>query len=268
MLPKRPFGPIHRDDHYLNIPFIDGAEIEACSHCGYWQEANFTFCASCGERHVQIHKAEVESRKEFQKSVKALGLYGVFIVALIISITILDPDYKGQMFFDFINALISLAFFASIKGLWSILLPKKLNWNLLAFVAMIGLATPWLVSNFIDWISLNLELEELSLIYWNAPYPLVFSLVSVALFPAFFEELTFRGFVYHHLEKIGGPKTALWASAFLFAIIHFSFLSLIWLIPFGLILGYLRQKSGRLIYGIILHFMHNAGVVILEWNGY
>ena len=61
--------------------------------------------------------------------------------------------------------------------------------------------------------------------------------------PAIFEELGFRGFLLSNLLKITEVDQAVYVSAFLFAIIHLSFISLFWLIPFALFLGFTRIKE-------------------------
>ena len=50
----------------------------------------------------------------------------------------------------------------------------------------------------------------------------------------------------------------------LFAIIHVQWLSLPYLFLLGLVLGVLRHRSGSLLPGMVLHFLHNAAVVLLE----
>jgi uncharacterized protein len=90
-------------------------------------------------------------------------------------------------------------------------------------------------------------------------------MIFVAVFPALFEELAFRGFVYNSINNLVGSKSAIWGSAFLFALVHFSLLSLVWLLPFGLLLAYFRNKYSSLLYGIIGHFTHNALVILIEY---
>lgn len=274
MPPNKDFGPQEastlgsKNQADTIIPYHPSdKEWEQCEHCSYEQEAGFTFCVSCGQRHAQITKKEVESRNSYQHSLRFLAYYGIYFAALIVVNSILEASYKNDFVISLVDALISLLFFFSLKDLWRIILPQKLHKNSLFLVLIIGLISPLVVSRSINYISEAFGLYEYSLIHYDAPNPLLYSLISVAVFPAIFEELTFRGFIYHHFEKIGNPKMALWASSVLFAMAHISVISLFWLLPFGLILAYLRQKQNTLIYGMILHFMHNAGVLLIEWNG-
>ncbi len=242
--------------------------VEACGHCGYTQEAGFKFCVSCGKRPLLVIKQEQEDRADFNNSLRVLGFYGIYFAILMIISFTLNETYQFDLGVSIGDAIITLVFFFSIKGLWRIILPKKLHLQTLLTVLTLGIASPLLVHKLITFLTVHFKLIDYSLIDFTAPNPLLFALITTALFPAIFEELAFRGFLYHYLEKIGGAKMALLASSFLFAMVHFSMISLIWLFPFGLLVGYLRQKHNTLIYGIILHFMHNVGVILLDWNGY
>ena len=82
--------------------------------------------------------------------------------------------------------------------------------------------------------------------------------------PAIFEELGFRGFLLSNLLKITEVDQAVYVSAFLFAIIHLSFISLFWLIPFALFLGFTRIKEQTIWYGVIFHFTFNCTSEILS----
>ena len=87
-------------------------------------------------------------------------------------------------------------------------------------------------------------------------------------FHVVFEELAFRGYLYNQLRKVTSDKNTIIATAFLFALIHFSFLSLIWIFPFGLLLGYFRKKYNTLWLGMIIHFIHNFIVLMLDYYFY
>jgi len=82
--------------------------------------------------------------------------------------------------------------------------------------------------------------------------------------PALFEELGYRGYMLQTLLKVAEPDQAIYISAFLFAIIHMSFISLFWLIPFALFLGFVRIKEGTLWYGILIHFCFNLTACMFE----
>jgi uncharacterized protein len=111
---------------------------------------------------------------------------------------------------------------------------------------------------------LNEGIDRYYPIFQNSAYPLLFSILSIAVQPAIFEELAFRGFVFSNLNKVSSAGTAIFISAFMFGIIHMSTISLLWIIPLGMFYAYLRNKYNTLWYGIMAHFIHNLTVVLLE----
>jgi membrane protease YdiL (CAAX protease family) len=95
-----------------------------------------------------------------------------------------------------------------------------------------------------------------------AGYGLGIQLFCIALMPAVWEEIAFRGLVQDHLGQVTGRTEALWLTAALFAIIHAQWLSMPYLFLMGVVLGHLRQRSGSLLPGMLLHGAHNALVVL------
>lgn len=264
-----PYGPVAELEEEPLIPFLkDAPELEACQYCDFHQSPGFTFCASCGSRRKELQTDDIQIRETYRNSLTSLALYGVYMIILVVLMFNTDESFKSQRWLSYGDALITIGFVLSVKGLWRIIAPASIDFKALFSIMAITLVSPFLVSTMIDWITSSINADVYDYIFWDAPEPLSFTLILIAVFPAIFEELTFRGFVYHHLQKISSPKAALWVSAILFAMVHFSLISLFWLIPFGLLLGYYRQKHNTLFYGIVGHFMHNAGVVLAQYYGW
>jgi membrane protease YdiL (CAAX protease family) len=93
-------------------------------------------------------------------------------------------------------------------------------------------------------------------------WPTVVLLIAVA--PAVFEELAFRGVILTSLSRIMGPAEAGVVSAFMFMVLHLSVPSFPHLLLMGLALAYLRLKSGSVLPGMLLHFTHNLLCVVAE----
>jgi membrane protease YdiL (CAAX protease family) len=87
----------------------------------------------------------------------------------------------------------------------------------------------------------------------------------IAVSPAIFEELAFRGVIQSGLSRMIEPQQTIYLTAFLFAILHMSFFSLFWLIPFAVFLSYVRNKENTLWYGVIMHFVFNATACFFEF---
>jgi hypothetical protein len=76
------------------------------------------------------------------------------------------------------------------------------------------------------------------------------------------EELFFRGLVLRALGRWRGPVVGIVGSALVFGLAHFELLQLPGLILFGLILGVIAQRTGRLGPGIVAHAAFNAVTVL------
>lgn len=89
------------------------------------------------------------------------------------------------------------------------------------------------------------------------------ALLIVVLAPVF-EEIAFRGLLLAKLQKVMRPWQAIWVSAALFALIHFSVLSMpVFLVPLAVAAGYVTREAKSLLPAIAMHAAHNAGVVFL-----
>lgn len=91
---------------------------------------------------------------------------------------------------------------------------------------------------------------------------LVALLILIAVVTPIAEELFFRGMLYPVLRRRWGIGWAITLNALLFALLHFIPLLIPGLFFVGLILCWVRERSGSVIPGIILHACQN-GVVVL-----
>jgi membrane protease YdiL (CAAX protease family) len=100
--------------------------------------------------------------------------------------------------------------------------------------------------------------------------PALVMIYSIAIYPAIFEELAFRGVIYNYLKKILDERLVVIVTGFMFAIVHLSLISLFWLVPFGIFAGAMRKRFGTILYGIIFHFIFNLIAVLFDLykNGY
>jgi sodium transport system permease protein len=97
--------------------------------------------------------------------------------------------------------------------------------------------------------------------------PLWLILVTVAIVPAIFEELCFRGFLFGALRtRLSGTLTII-ASAVLFGVFH-EILSSGRLLPstfLGLVLGWVRWRSRSVWPGILLHALNNGLLLTVSY---
>ncbi len=86
-------------------------------------------------------------------------------------------------------------------------------------------------------------------------------IVVLALMPAVFEELAFRGFILSGLERQHRTRSAILLSALMFGFLHVLmslFQQLFNATLLGIVLGLLAVRSRSILPGIIFHFLNNA----------
>lgn len=93
-------------------------------------------------------------------------------------------------------------------------------------------------------------------------------LLCLAVAPAICEELLCRGTLLAGLRRGLGPVGAVLISSFLFAVLHLSPYRFLPQFSAGVILALLTLRSGSLVPAMLLHALHNTGMVLLAmWLG-
>jgi membrane protease YdiL (CAAX protease family) len=91
--------------------------------------------------------------------------------------------------------------------------------------------------------------------------------VTVCVQPAVIEEVFCRGLALGTLRRVVSDRGAIALSATMFALMHVAMLlSMPYLFLLGVVLGYLRVASGTIWLPIVVHFLHNLGVLLFEWR--
>jgi ABC-2 type transport system permease protein/sodium transport system permease protein len=108
-----------------------------------------------------------------------------------------------------------------------------------------------------------MEIVEKLLEGWKqVPLPLI--ILALGIIPGVCEEVFFRGFLFGGLREYVSGKGTILATAILFGLFHLVLAGgaaperLLPSTIMGLILGWVRWKSGSLIPGILLHATHNS----------
>jgi membrane protease YdiL (CAAX protease family) len=89
------------------------------------------------------------------------------------------------------------------------------------------------------------------------------AVVLLVACPAICEEVAFRGFLQERLTALMGGRDAL-LQAMLFAIPHMSPVVLPSHFPMGVCLGWLRNRTGSLVPGMLVHGAWNLTVIMQE----
>lgn len=101
------------------------------------------------------------------------------------------------------------------------------------------------------------DLSELAVGWGVIPF-----VISTAILAPIFEELFFRGLVLRSFVIKWGPTWGIITSGLLFGAFHFDPLLFAALSFFGMLLGYLAHKTGRIAPCVIAHIAFNSATVV------
>ncbi|RZN83699.1 MAG: CPBP family intramembrane metalloprotease [Winogradskyella sp.] len=244
--------------------------MQTCPKCDYALSNEVKYCTQCG---VILKKPQVETRAKSLNLV--IVFYVTFLLFSLISYLIYEssePSLALELTIESVFALLVIGF--SLSNYKSILKLYKLpifDNKIVTFTLLFPVLSAFFVSISIGYLN-----EWLFEVYYDNYYseyvylsnPILWSFILIAILPPIFEELAFRGFLFNELSNVASQRVTIIATAFLFALVHFSLISFIWIFPFGLLLGYLRSKYNTMWYGIVIHFIHNFIVLMIDYYNY
>jgi membrane protease YdiL (CAAX protease family) len=98
----------------------------------------------------------------------------------------------------------------------------------------------------------------------NTPLDILYNLVIMAVLPAFFEELFFRGVLQRILIRVfRSPWTGIVVTGMIFSAFHFQFEGFLPRAFLGILLGAACWYSGSLWTAILAHFFYNGITVVI-----
>jgi len=97
---------------------------------------------------------------------------------------------------------------------------------------------------------------------------LFLSILIVAISPAIFEELLFRGVVLNSFNIKNKNYLAIIISALIFGVFHMNLLQGAFAFILGLSLGFIYVKTGSLFVPIIIHFINNLFAVLMDYYNF
>lgn len=242
--------------------------IKPCSGCGFLSTIESNFCGKCGNK---LAFSDGDNHKKYLNRV--ISFYVIFIVYIAFHYLV-SPDVPSlitDIFLETIFILIIVVF--TIIDYKNILRLFKFK-NVPVKGYLIAFGIPFLSAPIV-----YIVMEAVNLFFFDASdniyayyvsydSSLFWSILFIAVVPAIFEELGFRGFLFNQMLKVTSPKITILVTGFLFALMHMSILSFIWLIPFGMFLGYMRYKYRVIWLGMITHFLHNLIVLFIDYYFY
>ena len=126
----------------------------------------------------------------------------------------------------------------------------------------------WMAGCFtvLDW--LGAETQRYVDEYAAHGWPAWSAFLIIAVCPAIFEELAFRGVIQHRLEELLDVRDAWLVQAAMFSVLHLAPLNFVSHFGMGLAFGWLRNRTGSLVPGMAAHFAWNAWIVASEYGGW
>ncbi len=240
-----------------------------CNHCHSSLTIEAKFCGTCG---VPVKRVKNEG---IQKSVLyIIAFYVAFLILAIINNVVyaLDDSFTSEVIIEVAFIALTLGFcFVDWKAILKLYAIPRIDIKGVLMTLLIPLGSAFLVYYGIDWINKALgEYTDSNMFaeYVNYKNSLFWAILFIAILPPIFEELAFRGFLFNQLRKVSSVQVTIIGTSFIFALVHFSLISFIWIFPFGMFLGYLRQRYQTLWLGMIVHFIHNFLVLMLDYYFY
>jgi len=231
-----------------------------CPNCKTENNEFNKFCKKCGSKLIVSNEDSYSNELR-----KIILIFSTFLLVIVMYYILSDffSEYEELVFKLIFYSVISFFVvkdYDEIKKLFEL---RQMNKKLVYILSIIALVYAFVVGKFVTFMK-----ETFQYIYIkNYSETLIYSIFLSAVLPSLFEELAFRGVFFNALSKITSEKSVIIITTFLFAMFHFSVISILWIFPLGYFLGYLRAKYNTLIYSVYLHFLYNLNVCIFEYLG-
>lgn len=199
-------------------------------------------------------------------------ILGEFIVSSILALSKYDQTQITNFFnsaigylitsiFQFCAFVLVFIYYTKKTTLKSECFSKKLNVKQVLLFILVGIVTSFALTNFINYYCLTLNIfnkpSALFSYELNSVASYLISLFSLALLPAIGEELIFRGIIFNGLQKKGALFAVIVSSLF-FTLFHFNLSQLFYPFLFGIVLGFVFNKTNNLLVTMLIHFCNNA----------
>lgn len=246
--------------------------VEFCPRCDASLRAGARFCGHCGAETdhgvKEFRRARLERKSEMKRRATAVfwSFFGP-ILAMMILVTQVEDMGEAMLYYYLSCVAICLLVLQVLgPGTWRHSLGRRLDGK----GALLGLATPLIsLPVAIGYVSLlprpEVEASDLlELVRRLAPWLL---LLHFCVAPALLEEWLCRGTCWVALRPVCGGRMTILVTASLFAILHGLNGGLTLELPhrfvMGLLLGWLRARTGSIWPCVLAHFAHNAAAIFL-----
>ena len=162
---------------------------------------------------------------------------------------------------SFLANVVILGIFYLVTRKSTILPPKTGKTGFMLVPVAMGMLIVWnLIIGAIDFSLSSISGSPIE----GISYSPLFGLITIAVIPALFEEFAFRKVIYGHMRKHGTVIAAVFSSL-LFGLMHQNLTQGVFAFGMGLLMCYVYEKTGRIAYTMLLHFLNNAISVLLPF---
>lgn len=195
----------------------------------------------------------------YLKFVQSIASIGMFIVASwIVSWSVSTDSLK------FLGLNFSPGYYISVLVIFLTLFTLPMN-NYFTFLNN-QLELPPALSGLQEYfVEKEAQMENVmnSFLSVKTSWGLLLNVIIIGLIPAIGEEFLFRGIIQKLLIKgLKRVHISIILTAFVFALFHFQFLSILPRFVLGMILGYLYLWTGSLWMPVLMHFINNSLAVV------
>lgn len=253
---------------------------ERCAQCGRVYRAGTVFCGRCGTRRasaleevseaVSAETAEQASEQPADTRHEALRYVAqLFALMLLVNLPIAVIGYASDhsslvtIVASVAQLIVVVGFLATRPQHLRIALKPTLGMGRTLVATGMALVAVflWMWGYFTILHGLGMPLLSFAEEVDSLGLPLMILLVAVM--PAVVEEIAFRGLMQRELEVFVPSAQALVLQAIAFGILHLSPLVFVSHVGFGLCIGALRQRTGSVLPGMLIHALWNL-VVLLD----
>jgi membrane protease YdiL (CAAX protease family) len=272
------------DEHPASERAVRSQDVlQTCWRCGLHVPSAASTCHHCAASLVSARTDASSGWPGSGRSADSLNLlFGSYAVLLVVGIIhafvlgaiIGDADHINQrvraqaltqiLVVEGIDTLIIVGVLFASWGKLKLELPP-LRTRLIAWIMALPMLAALLLLNLgyhaviRQLVGIPLVTDEL-LTQFDAT-----AFLAVCVQPAVVEEVYCRLFALQSLQSVTGKHAAVWISALMFGFMHVAVLpSVPCLIVLGACLAYLRLASGTILLPILLHFVHNLVILLIE----
>ena len=202
----------------------------------------------------------------------------LFVVSLILKLTALDSKSDAYLYISYLvsPAAISLSVIGVLKFRkisFKSIVPVKCNpkYFLIAALLIYGLvfALSWVNGVSVKFFELfgYKQRETGSYLPDLSGGKVVLALLVIAVLPALFEELLFRGIILNSCENGAGTVRTVFLVGFCFSLFHASPEQTVYQFITGCAFAFIALRSGSILPSVLMHFINNALIVIFAACG-